>query len=203
MRVMKETAEPAPPPAPGAERYLSLDLANSALVRPGGDLDLLDSPAAATSWLVERELAPSDARLQEVCAERLRGFREQMRALLASRIADLPAPPQALRTVNHALARVPSAPLLRWDEAHGLHRAQAHPTDQILDHALALLAADAADLLTGADAERLAACGSAPCSRYLLRTHAARHWCSVRCGDRARAARAYARRTRTTGMPQA
>lgn len=31
-------------------------------------------------------------------------------------------------------------------------------------------------------------------NRYLLR-HGRRHWCSVRCGDRARAARAYARRT--------
>ncbi|MFI6014956.1 CGNR zinc finger domain-containing protein [Streptomyces sp. NPDC051243] len=34
-----------------------------------------------------------------------------------------------------------------------------------------------------------------PCNRYLFR-HGRRHWCSTRCGDRARAARAYARRTR-------
>ncbi|GAB2883292.1 hypothetical protein GCM10022245_18400 [Streptomyces mayteni] len=43
-------------------------------------------------------------------------------------------------------------------------------------------------------ADLLAACGSAPCDRFLLRTHGRRHWCSTRCGDRARAARAYARR---------
>ncbi len=61
------------------------------------------------------------------------------------------------------------------------------------------LAADAADLLTGPDAERLAACASPPCNRYLLRTHGRRHWCSVRCGDRARAARAYARRSQLKG----
>ncbi|WP_344969397.1 CGNR zinc finger domain-containing protein [Streptosporangium fragile] len=42
----------------------------------------------------------------------------------------------------------------------------------------------------------MTACGSPPCNRYLLRH--GRHWCSVRCGDRARAARAYARRSRTT-----
>ncbi|MFC7713379.1 CGNR zinc finger domain-containing protein [Nonomuraea recticatena] len=35
-----------------------------------------------------------------------------------------------------------------------------------------------------------------PCNRYLLR-HGRRHWCSIRCGDRARAARAYARRTQS------
>nr|WP_051966879.1 ABATE domain-containing protein [Kitasatospora mediocidica] len=199
---MKETvpvtdapAHLAPPPAPGAERHPALDFANSALVLPSGGLDLLGSPDSAAQWLVERGLAPADARLQEVCAGRLRDFRQQVRALLVSRITALPAPPEALTAVNEALTSVPSAPLLRWDEAQGLHRAQPHPTDRLVDHALAVLAADAADLLTGPDAERLATCGSAPCTRHLLRTHAARHWCSVRCGDRARAARAYARRT--------
>ena len=209
MRAMKETSigtltasaptlapALAPPPAPGAERYVALDFVNSALTMPGGELDLLDSPAAATEWLVGHALVPAGALLKEVCAGRLRALREQLRALLSSRIAALPAPTEALLAVNEALTRVPSAPLLRWDDAHGLHRAQAHPTDQIVDHALAALAADAAELLTGPDAERLAACGSSPCRRFLLRTHASRHWCSVRCGDRARAARAYARRTR-------
>ena len=205
MRAMSETAtgsvrhtvQAVPPPAPGAERYVALDFANSDLALPGGqELDLLGSPALATEWLVGRGLAPAGAVLQEVCAGRLREHRNQVRALLSSQINALPAPAEALRAINDALTSVPSAPLLRWDEAQGLHRAQPHPTDQVLDRALALLAADAAELLTGADAERLAACGSSPCRRFLLRTHAARHWCSVRCGDRARAARAYARRTR-------
>ncbi|MFI9273334.1 ABATE domain-containing protein [Kitasatospora sp. NPDC052896] len=204
MRAMKETAtgdlvHPVPPPAPGAEQYRALDFANSALTLPGGQhLDLLGTPEAATRWLVERDLAPDGARLYEVCAARLRALREQLRALLASRIDALPAPDGALRAVNDALTGAPAAALLRWDPARGLHRVRAHPTDQIVDHALAVLAADAADLLTGPDAERLAACDSAPCQRYLLRTHARRHWCSVRCGDRVRAARAYARRTRAT-----
>lgn len=75
-------------------------------------------------------------------------------------------------------------------------KAATRSTDsQILGRALATLAADAADLLTGPDAERLTGCGSTPCNRYLLR-HGRRHWCSTRCGDRARAARACARRTR-------
>jgi predicted RNA-binding Zn ribbon-like protein len=198
---MKETAtsEPAPsapPPAPGAEQYRALDFANTTLALPGGQhLDLLGSPEAATRWLVERDLAPTDAKLYEVCAARLRALRDHVRALLASRIGALSVPEGALRAVNDALTCAPTAALLRWDPMQGLHRVQAHPTDQILDHALAALAADAADLLTGPDAERLAACDSVPCQRYLLRTHARRHWCSVRCGDRARAARAYARRT--------
>ncbi|MEU0938617.1 MULTISPECIES: ABATE domain-containing protein [unclassified Embleya] len=192
-------AHPAPvvpPPAPGADRYLALDLANTDLALPGGqEVDLLGSPASAKAWLVERELAPPDTRLYDLCAGRLRAVRDVVRVLLASRIADAPAPDAAVQAINDALTSAPSAALLHWDEVRGPYRAQAHPTDRIVNHAIAILAADAADLITGADAERLAPCGAPSCRRFLVRTHASRQWCSTRCGDRVRAARAYARRT--------
>ncbi|GGW62118.1 hypothetical protein GCM10010381_54010 [Streptomyces xantholiticus] len=189
-------AEPAVLPAPGAEQYPSLALANSTIALPGGHyIDQLGTPAGANQWLTERGLAPVEAGMREMCATQLRSLREQIRALFASRVAALPALPAALDAVNDALTRVPTAPLLQWDDRTGPYRAAPHPTSQIVDHALAALAADAADLLTSPDAERLTACGSAPCNRYLLR-HGRRHWCSTRCGDRARAARAYARRAR-------
>ena len=124
---------------------------------------------------------------------RQRSLREQIRSLFASRDEGLPALPAAVRAVNDAMTRVPTAPLLQWDDKTGPYRASPHPTTAIVDHALATLAADASDLLTGPDADRLTACGSVPCNRYLLR-YGRRHWCSTRCGDRARAARAYARR---------
>ncbi|MGW0769728.1 CGNR zinc finger domain-containing protein [Streptomyces sp. NPDC002676] len=185
-------------PAPGAEQHPALDLANSAPAMAGGQrLDLLDTPAAANRWLTEHGLAPEDAGLRETCASQLRALREQIRALLSARVENLPAPKSALDAVNDALTRAPAASLLHWDPDRGLYREAAHPTAQIMEHALAALAADAADLLTGADADRLTACGSSPCNRYLLR-HGRRHWCSTRCGDRARAARAYARRTART-----
>ncbi|MFF2045411.1 CGNR zinc finger domain-containing protein [Kitasatospora sp. NPDC058170] len=201
MRSMKET-ESAVPPAPGAEQHPALDFANSALALPGGQFaDLLGTPAAAKRWLIEHDLAPADVDLQEMCTAQLRSLREQVRSLLASRVGGLPALPGALSAVNDALTRAPAASLLHWDLTHGPYRAAAHPTAQIVEHALAVLASDAADLLTGPDAERLTACGSSPCNRYLLR-YGRRHWCSVRCGDRARAARAYARRTQAeAGSP--
>ncbi|MFG3055381.1 CGNR zinc finger domain-containing protein [Kitasatospora sp. NPDC048239] len=195
---MKETepAEPAVPPAPGAEQHPALDFANSAMALPGGQFtDLLGTPAAANRWLIEHDLAPAEVDLQEMCTAQLRSLREEVRSLLASRVGGLPALPGALAAVNDALTRAPAASLLHWDHTHGPFRVASHPNTQIVEHALAVLASDAADLLTGPDAERLTACGSAPCNRYLLR-HGRRHWCSVRCGDRARAARAYARRTR-------
>ncbi|MEU7408819.1 ABATE domain-containing protein [Streptomyces sp. NPDC042638] len=195
-RPAQRRAEPPLPPAPGAEQHPALDLANTALTLPGGQsADLLDTPSAARHWLAARGLAPDAADLGETCAGRLRALREQVRALLAARTDAHPAPAEALAALNHALTLAPAASLLHWSPDRGLYRAAAHPTTQIVEHALAALAADAADLLTGPDAERLTACGSPPCNRYLLR-HGRRHWCSIRCGDRARAARAYARRTR-------
>ncbi|MFF3438606.1 CGNR zinc finger domain-containing protein [Streptosporangium sp. NPDC002721] len=187
-----------PPPAPGAEHYLALDFVNSALALPGGHfVDLLGTPEAANRWLTGHGLAPADAGLREMCTTQLRSMREHLRALFAARVGGLPALPAALSAVNDALTRAPTAALLRWDDRTGPYRAAPHPADEILDHTLAALAANTADLLTGPDAGRLTACGSAPCNRYLLR-HGRRHWCSTRCGDRARAARAYARRARPT-----
>ncbi|HET6354693.1 CGNR zinc finger domain-containing protein [Streptomyces sp.] len=194
---MKEPVieQPGLTPAQGEEEHLSLALANSAIALTGGHtVDLLGTPAQANHWLTERGLAPVDAGMREMCATQLRSLREQIRSLFASRAEGLPALPAAVRAINDAMTSVPTAPLLQWDDKTGPYRATPHPTTAILDHALATLAADASDLLTGPDADRLTACGSAPCNRYLLR-YGRRHWCSTRCGDRARAARAYARRT--------
>lgn len=175
---------------------MSLDLANTMIALPGGHVvDLLGTPAEAAAWLVSRDLAAVDLEMQEAGAAQLRALREQVRALLASHVDGHPAPAAGLHAINNAMTRVPTASLLTWDEAHGLHRVAEHPVTQVLDRALALLATDAAELLTGPDAPHVAACGSPSCIRYLLRTHLRRQWCSVRCGDRVRAARAYARRT--------
>ena len=175
---------------------MSLDFADSAVPLPGGHvLDLLGTPDAANAWLAERGLAPPAFGMREQCAAQLRALREQVRALVAAAVEQLPPPPSALAAVNDAMSRVPTAALLRWDADQGMRREASHPVTQALDHALAVLATDAAELLTGADAQLLARCGAPSCGRYLLRTHGRRQWCSVRCGDRVRAARAYARRT--------
>jgi predicted RNA-binding Zn ribbon-like protein len=188
------TAESVLPPAPGAEEYLALDFVNSAIALPGGQfIDLLGTPGTTNQWLTERGLAPADAGVQEMCTTQLRSLREHLRGLFAARVAGVPALPAALSAVNDAMSRAPTAALLQWDEKKGPYRATPCPTTEILDRALATLAANTADLLTSPDADRLTTCGSAPCNRYLLR-HGRRHWCSIRCGDRARAARAYARR---------
>jgi predicted RNA-binding Zn ribbon-like protein len=191
-----DTTQSALPPAPGADRYRSLDFADTVVTLPSGHGDdLLAAPESAMRWLAAHDLTTPDVQLYEVCAQRLRTLRAHVRALFAARVDGTPPPGESLRAVNEALTAVPTAPLLAWDGDRGLSRVRAHPTDQVVKHALATLAADAADLLTGPDAGLLAACGAAPCDRFLLRTHGRRHWCSTRCGDRVRAARAYARRS--------
>lgn len=185
-----ERADGVLPPAPGADRYCSVDFADSATTLPGGQgYDLLAVPDSAMSWLVSRDLAAPDAQMYDVCAHRMRTLREHVRTLFAARVEGIVPPDRSVRALNEALTRVPTAPLLAWDAAQGPQRARAHPADQAVNHALATLAADAADLLTGPDADRLAACAAAPCDRFLVRTHGRRHWCSTRCGDRVRAAR--------------
>ncbi|WP_410791939.1 CGNR zinc finger domain-containing protein [Kribbella sp. C-35] len=185
------------PPAPGADAWLALQFANTAIALPGGQyVDLLGSPAAVNNWLTTRGLAPENADVQEMCATQLRALREHVRSLFAARVTGAPALPAALDAVNDALTRVPTTALLRWDDKTGPYRAPSCPTNEILEHALATISASAADLLTSEDAEALTACESTPCNRYLIR-HGRRHWCSTRCGDRVRAARAYARRTRS------
>lgn len=196
MRVMDRAAPPdaVPPPASGEGEHLSLALANSVVTLPGGHTaDLLDTPARTNHWLTRHGLAPADIGMREMCTDQLRALRGQVRSLFAAHVAGHPAAPAAVAAVNEALTRVPTARLLHWDPATGPYRVPPHPTTEIVGHALALVAADAADLLTAPGAERLTACRSTPCDRFLVR-HGRRHWCSTRCGDRARAARAYTRR---------
>ncbi|RJQ81010.1 hypothetical protein D5S17_06265 [Pseudonocardiaceae bacterium YIM PH 21723] len=187
------------PPAPGDDLHPALELANTLQTTPAGTADLIANPESATAWLSQRELLTEGISLGRPCATRLLDLRDAVRALLAGVIGQQQPPETALAVVNAALIAVPTADLLAWDTGRGLHRSARHPLDRATAHLLAVIAVDAVDLLTGPDAAKLAACGAPRCSRFLLRTHAARQWCSVRCGDRVRAARAYARRGMSTG----
>lgn len=198
--VPTETAATDLAPAPGEADHVALALANSTYLLPKhGRADLLATPASTRAWLAAVGLAPAHADVRELCASRMRELRTHVRALLEARVDDRPAPPESLDAVNAALTSVPSAPLLQYDEERRWHRAAAHPVTQLVDRALAVIAADLAELLTGPDDAQVARCGAPSCERFLLRTHARRTWCSVRCGDRVRAARSYARRTREDG----
>jgi predicted RNA-binding Zn ribbon-like protein len=164
-------------------------------MRAGAEVDMLSDAAAASRWLRERGLLPDEARLDEpdAGATRLRALREAVRALFAASSDGGQPPPANLAEVNAALLRAPLIPVLAWDEA-GPRRGQGVADADPVDVALARVASDALAVLTAPDGPELAPCAAHGCIRWFLRTHAARQWCSNRCGDRVRAARHYARR---------
>lgn len=184
-----------PSPAPGEETYVSLRLANSWVDMPNGrTFEALGSSAEATTWLIEQGLAQPETELQDYCANRLISMRHHVRNIFATVSSGQPPEASSVTAINEALTRTPSARLLGWEPNTGFSSQPLHPTTQIVEHALAAIASDLVTLVTGANAELLATCDATPCNRYMLRTHARRHWCSKRCGDRVRAARSYARR---------
>lgn len=182
-------------PAPGTAEHLCLALANSIVTLPGGQrVDELNNPENATAWLISHDLAPQGTGLLTYCQLQLTGLREHLRGVLESHTDGVAPDPGTLEGLNRALTAVPSSALLRYDPDEGLLRVSSHPITQLVDHAMAQIAEDAAALLTGPDAHRIARCASAPCDRFMVRTHARRQWCSERCGARQRANRAYARK---------
>ena len=183
------------PAAPGALDHPSIALVNSLVTLPAGEsTDELASPAEAAQWLITHKLAPADTELLAYCRSQLVGLRANVRALFSAQVRGEPPGDQAMEAINAALARISNAPLLRYSPDRGLRRVVEQPVTKLVEHAMALLAEDAAELLTGEGSMQLAQCEAAPCERFLIRTHARRRWCSTRCGDRIRAARAYARR---------
>lgn len=183
------------PPAPGADDHVSLALMNSTVTLPGNHvLDELDSPENATSWLVQHHLAPQNTTLLAYCQGEITGLREHLRIIFKAHITGEEPTRSSLDSINLALGRVPTAQLLRFIPGGGFQRFREDPVTQLVEHAMAEIAEDAAELLSGPQAHLLTQCGSDPCDRFLIRTHARRHWCSTRCGDRVRAARAYAKR---------
>ncbi|WP_433449181.1 ABATE domain-containing protein [Streptomyces sp. CA-142005] len=180
-------------PVPGEDRYLSLALVNTRFTVSHGQVDLLDDTEAAHLWLVRHGLLPDQVVINGRQSGRLRTLREALRTLFEARVRAALPPADALDALNAALAAAPATPRLVWT-ADGPRRADLPDTGNPAAAALSLLAEDATDLLTGADADQLTECAAQGCARWFLRSHGARRWCTTKCGNRVRAARAYAAR---------
>ncbi|AKN73357.1 hypothetical protein QR97_29595 [Streptomyces sp. PBH53] len=180
-------------PVPGEDRYASLALVNTRFTVSHGRVDLLDGAEAAHLWLVRHGLLPDRVTLNGRQSGRLLALREALRTLFRARADGTRPPADALDTFNATLAAAPATPRLAWT-ADGPHRADVPDSGNPAAAALSQLAEDAADLLTGADAAQLTECAAQGCARWFLRSHGARRWCTTKCGNRVRAARAYAAR---------
>lgn len=192
MRSMTETTDVA---VPGVEEHPCLGLVNTVSEPARGKRhDELTSPEAVRAWLLARDLIVPEAVLHEYCRSRIVALREDLRDLFTAHTTGIAPSSEAIQSLNRALTSAPGALLLRFEPTTGFARSADHPVTQVVEHVMALIAEDAAALLAGDDASMLASCEADGCRRFFLRTHARRQWCSVRCGDRVRAARAYARK---------
>jgi predicted RNA-binding Zn ribbon-like protein len=120
---------------------------------------------------------------------RLAGLRDAIRVLLraVTEGGEIPAP--ELGVLNSAAAAAPQWPELQAGltvvERTGADAGQA---------ALAAIARDAIDLLgTPPRRDALRACDAPGCVQFFIKDHPRREWCGPACGNRARAARHYAR----------
>ncbi len=94
----------------------------------------------------------------------------------------------ALGDLNDLVAHLPVPQLAFVD---GALRETSSADSSAVVTALARLARESIALLGGPDAAKLRACYAPGCVLYFMKTHPRREWCSVTCGNRARAARHY------------
>ncbi len=160
----------------------SVDLLNTVRDRVSGGRETLSTPADLSAWLREAAL-PGDPGEDDLAAARR--LRSAIDALTSGRTGE-----DAVSVINEA-AGVPLTPRLVLDGDGGLSAAPPEPSTAV---ALARIALDAVDLLTGGDLLRV--CAADDCGiRFVDRSPARnRQWCSMRrCGNRTKARRHYGR----------
>jgi predicted RNA-binding Zn ribbon-like protein len=154
--------------------------------------DLVDTPAQLRAWLTEWGLAPADP-VSEDDVARAQGLRDALHGLAkATAFGEAPTPGD-VRVVDASLLDDMPVALRR----KGTSVVASRPGTA--REALARLARQAADDLTGPDPVRLRACGDDECSGIFVDPTGRRRWCSdERCGVKARvrAHRARAREAR-------
>jgi len=155
--------------------------------------DDLESREGLDHWLTDVDVACTPAELALA-----RQLRDAARRLAAQVTGDDRRTAQsntreltvALRDLNDLVTRLPVPQLTFTD---GTFHETTAGGDSAVVVELARIARESIALLGGPDAAKLRACHAPGCVLYFLKTHPRREWCSVTCGNRARAARHYER----------
>jgi predicted RNA-binding Zn ribbon-like protein len=163
-----------------------------------GTYDSLATRAGTVRWVdgLHGRLVPGQTP-SEPARQQLRHLRDAVRRVAAHLTGDpreraaspLSDVHSAIDQINTAATLVPVVPVLRL-AGDGTVSADRSLTDEGL---VAALAASAVDLFSSAEAAALRACLAPGCVLYFIKDHPRREWCSAACGNRARAARHYAR----------
>jgi predicted RNA-binding Zn ribbon-like protein len=164
--------------------------------------DDLTTPRDLDAWLdaVRVDRAGKTATTQDLAAARR--LRDAIRRLAAHVTDDdRPAAASAMAELTDAIEHINAAAMQTAAPAVTLHNGHLSLGVQAgiapITAAIAHVAEQSIQLLAGDQASTLRACHAPGCVLYFVKSHARREWCSVTCGNRARAARHY-KRTRTT-----
>lgn len=154
--------------------------------------DLIETPTGLRTWLKAWDLAPARA-VTDDDVVRAQSLREALHGLARTAATQGTPAPDDIRVVGEAL--VDDAPLRLRRSAGALAASRPDSARE----ALARLARQAVDDLTGPHPTRLRACGDNECSGIFADPTGRRRWCSdERCGVKARV-RAHRARARETG----
>jgi predicted RNA-binding Zn ribbon-like protein len=182
-------------PGPVRNEPVALELHNTLYAVRGELIDGLETADGLSAWLAAiadrvpaRALDADGSRYPEFLA-----LRDAVREALHAALDGKPVPAAALEVVNGVAGRAPASPFA-VALADGPPRAETrYHTADATEVALAAVAGDAIELLTGPEAEHLRACGAPGCVLMFLKDHPRRTWCSAACGNRVRQARHYRR----------
>jgi len=194
---------------PLRDEPIAIELHNTIYATSAGPVDGLADPASARAWL--EALAPRlfDGPRRPAARTAGRGLpagpwpshdelvalRDAVRRALHAAVEGAPLPSDAIDAINAASRRAPRAPVAVQAGA-GCALATDFGDAARADIVLAAFAADTIELLTGEHRDDLRTCAAPRCVLMFLKDHPRRAWCSDRCGNRARQARHYERRTR-------
>ncbi|UNZ21255.1 ABATE domain-containing protein [Streptomyces sp. 891-h] len=156
------------------------DLANTVLVGAGPageEVDLLADPQLLASW---RDKAV-DRQLANLPVDQLQELREPVRLALDAGARQIPLPGPARTRLNTLAAQAPVT--FQVDDAGHLTECEAGGP------VAAAVARQALVLAAGPDQARLRRCPAPSCGMFFLARRRDQAWCSIGCGNRARAAR--------------
>jgi predicted RNA-binding Zn ribbon-like protein len=171
----------------------ALDVANTVAVEKGVEHDLLTRNGEYARWAEaaarSRDLTPDAAAAIARAEPRVLELREPIRAVLQATAAGKALPASSIAALNKASRVAPE-----WIEigADGslVRRAPGTAVDRLLAEY-----ARSAMTIAAEGKTRLRVCGAPSCGMFYRPRRRQQRWCSEPCGNRARFARHYARRS--------
>ncbi|OKH98972.1 hypothetical protein A6A06_25560 [Streptomyces sp. CB02923] len=173
----------------------ALDFAATLRARRSVRFEMFAAPERLDAWYLESGIVDSVTPARPSDVERAKAVREAVYELITARRLGAAFGARALDVLNEAARRPAAAPQLTRD---------GRRTDATSGEALAAVARQAVELLSGPDVPLLKECENPECTRvYIDRSRGARrHWCGMEsCGNKIKAAAYRARKKNAPRLP--